>query len=71
MSQHRQEQFQVWLAKCRDNLAKFRQNRHALSQEEQIEFIRNQHLILQAGVKVVKGHARFESCETPFWRVSW
>lgn len=60
MSHHRPEQLQTWLAKCRDNLEKFRQNRHALSEEEQIEFVRNQHLILKTAIKVVKGHARFE-----------
>jgi hypothetical protein len=60
MSLQHPQQLQAWLAKCRDNLAKFRQNRHALSEEEQIEFIRNQHLILKTAVKVVKGHARFE-----------
>lgn len=60
MSHHQPQQFQVWLARCRENLAKFRQNRHALSKEEQIEFIRNQHLILKKGIDVVKGHARFE-----------
>ena len=60
MSHHHPQQWQAWLARCRDNLAAFRQNRHALSKEEQIEFIRNQQVILQAGIKVVKGHARFE-----------
>lgn len=60
MSHHHPQQLQAWLARCRANLAKFRQNRHALSEAEQIEFIRNQHLILQTSVKVVKGHARFE-----------
>lgn len=57
---HHPKQLQAWLARSRNNLAKFRQNRHALSEEEQIEFIRNQLLILQTGFKVVKGHARFE-----------
>jgi hypothetical protein len=60
MSHHHPQQLQVWLTKARLNLVKFRQNRHALSKEEQIEFIRNQYLILQTSVKVIKGHARFE-----------
>ncbi len=60
MIHHHPKQLQAWLARCRTNLAKFRQNRHALSEEEQIEFIQQQLAILQTSVKVVKGHARFE-----------
>jgi hypothetical protein len=60
MSHHHPQQLQKWLASCRGNLAKFRQNRHALSKEEQIKFIQDQYLILRTGIKVVKGHARFE-----------
>jgi hypothetical protein len=60
MSHHHPQQLQAWLARCRNNLAQFRQNRHALSEEEQIKFIQNQYLILQTAMRVVKGHARFE-----------
>lgn len=60
MSGIKQRQSQIWLARLRANIEEFRRNRHALSAEEQIEFIRNQQLILQAWIKVTKGHARFE-----------
>ena len=60
MSGIKQQQSRLWLDRCRANIEKFRQNRHALSEEEQTEFIRNQQVILQAWVKVIKGHARFE-----------
>lgn len=57
---HHPKQLQAWLDRIRLNLANFRQNRHALTQEEQIEFVRNQQLLLKTAVRVVKGHARFE-----------
>lgn len=60
MSHHHPKQLEAWMNRCRSNLAKFRQNRHALTEEEQLEFVRNQYFILQMAVKVVKGHARFE-----------
>ena len=60
MASHHPQQLQAWLTRLRVNLAKFRQNRHALSEQEQIDFIRNQLTIIETGIKVVKGHARFE-----------
>lgn len=60
MSHHHPQQLQAWLARIRGNLTNFRQNRHDLSEQDQIKFIQKQHLLLQTAIKVVKGHARFE-----------
>jgi len=57
---HHPLQLLTWLTKCRDNIESFRQNRHDLPTEGQIETLRHQYVLLEVALKVIKGHARFE-----------
>lgn len=50
----------AWLLRCRTNIRQFAKDRHTMTREQQIEFIRDQYAILSVIQKVLDGNARLQ-----------
>jgi len=59
------DQVALWADRCRQNIAEFSLRRHALSVQEQIEFVRTQYAILRVLCGVAKGDAYLQGTRLP------
>lgn len=55
----------AWLLRCRSNIQEFRNTRHLMTPDQQIQFIREQYAILAVIRKVINGEARLQGISQP------
>ena len=55
----------AWMVRCKINVQNFKRDRGTMTQEQQIEFIRDQYTILSIISKLVNGEARLQGISRP------
>ena len=55
----------AWMVRCKTNVQNFKRDRGTMTQEQQIEFIRDQYTILSIISKLVNGEARLQGISKP------